>query len=65
MFAFQKVKQKKPEEVSRQEYTGFSEVTANEGAHKQLFRETIKGIRDYLEGIDNRKADARKMLQKL
>jgi hypothetical protein len=63
LFVLQQVKQK--EEVPRSEVQGQSELGTGDGAQKQIFRETLKGIRGYLEGLDARKEETRKMLLKL
>ena len=48
----------------KSEPVSHSEVT-NENSQKHLFRETVKGIRNYLDGLHARKTEARKMLLKL
>jgi hypothetical protein len=72
LYAMHQIKEKKEEkeekarEKERSEASNivpsdlaFSEITAN---NANLFRETLKGIRDYIGTLDSRKAEARKLL---
>jgi hypothetical protein len=70
LYAIHQIKEKKEEakEKERSEASnlaqsdiGFSEVTAT---NSNQFKETLKGIREYLATIQSRKTDMRKMLLK-
>ena len=43
-----------------------SEVTVSEPTgNKQLFRETLRGIREYMAGLETKKLEARRTILKL
>ena len=68
LYALHQVKVKVVEQPApKEEPFGLSEIGTSEmlGSQKQLFRETLKGIRDYMDSLDSRKAEARKMVAKL
>lgn len=72
LYAMHQIKEKKEEEKEKEKEKerseasnivhsdlAFSEINP---ANTNLFRETLKGIRDYIGSLDARKAEARKLL---